>query len=174
MIEGQPDQEAAEHVRQCAQCASEIEAARRSIRRLETMEWPVMAPRRATHSAPLLKWALAACLALCAGFAFGRLSAPNAAEIQAAVKAQVTQEIRHDLIAYINEQARTRSTAPPENPRAILSVLAELRDQQTANYLSLRSDLETLASNADARLRSTSRLLEIATSSVPPSSDLTH
>ena len=179
VIEGQPSAEAAEHVKQCAQCASEIESARRSIQRLENMEWPALAPRRAIVSAPLFKWALAACLALCAGFAFGRLSSPNAAQIQATVKAQVKEELRQEMMAYLNDQTRARQAVPArdvvpaDTQRAILTALTDLRDQQSANYLSLRNDLETLASNADARLRSQRRLLELATFNPSISSDPT-
>lgn len=48
-------------------------------------------------------------------------------------------------------------------PTDLAPILAELRDQQSANYISLRKDLETLASNADARLQLASRrILELA------------
>lgn len=180
VIEGQPSSEAAEHLKQCEQCAAEIVNARRSIQRLEKMEWPVMASQRgAGVSSPVFRWALAACLALCAGFGFGRLSAPNAEQIQATVKAQVKEELRQEMMAYLNDQAKVRPAAPahevlpPDTQRAILTALTELRDQQTANYLSLRNDLETLASNADARLRTQRRLLELATLNPPLSSDST-
>ena len=157
-IEGHTSTETAAHVNQCAACAAEIQSWRRTIQRLEELEWPARMPRRATAPSPLLKWALAASMALCVGFGVGRLSGPNAAEIQAAVKADLARDLETKLTAALEQKNGAQPDLTP-----ILAALTELRAQQNANYISLRKDLETLASTADARLQFTSRrILELA------------
>jgi hypothetical protein len=114
-------------------------------------------PRRSSP-APLFKWAIAASMVLCVGFGLGRFTGPNAAEIQAAVKAEVTRDLETKLAALQPKQPAKTDLTP------ILAALAELRDQQSANYISLRKDLETLASTADARIQlATRRLAQLDT-----------
>jgi hypothetical protein len=157
-VEGRASQEAANHVVECAECAAQVQAFRRSIKRLEELEWPARVPQRVTIHAPIFKLALAASIVLCVGFALGRFTGPNPQEIQAAVKAELSRDVQQQLAAALRERP-----APEIDPNTIFTLLAELRDQQDRNYVSLRKDLETLASNADARLQSTSRrILELA------------
>jgi hypothetical protein len=153
-IEGRASKSTAQHLDHCAECAAEIEAWRRSIQRLEHVEWPAPMPRRATAPRPLLKWALAASMVLCVGFGLGRFTGPNAAEI--------TADIARDLETKLALALNQKQTAPTDL-KPILAALAELRQQQSANYVSLRKDLETLAATADARLQlTTRRLTELA------------
>lgn len=156
-VEGHANAETQKHAAECADCAREIESCRRTIQRLENFDWPAPMRRRATASAPLLKWAIAAGIVLCVGFGLGRLAGPNAAQIEASVKDSVSRDLQQQLVA-LNAQKK-----PEVDPVAILALLTELREQQTANYVSLRKDLETLASTADARLQSNSRqILQLA------------
>jgi hypothetical protein len=93
---------------------------------------------------------------LCAGFLAGRASAPRAEEIKTQVAQEVRESLRKELLASLTPE-------PQKPPQEVLTLLMEIREQQAANYLSLRTDLETLASNADARLQSARRqLLELA------------
>ena len=149
-LEGRASTETAAHVKDCATCAAEIQSWRRTIQRLEDLEWPARVPRRAATYSPMLKWALAASMVLCVGFSLGRFTGPNAAEIQAAVKADLARDLETKLASLQKQDGKTDFTP-------ILAALTELRAQQNANYISLRKDLETLASTADARLQLTSR-----------------
>ena len=156
-IEGRANTETTDHLAECADCAAEIQSWRRSIERLDHLEWPARVPRRAGIHSPVFKLALAASMVLCVGFALGRFTGPSAAEIKAAVKADVARDVQNQLAAALRERK------PEIDATTILGLLTELRDQQDRNYVSLRKDLETLASNADARLQTTRRqLLELA------------
>ena len=165
-LEGAASKETTDHLQQCPQCAAEVESWQRSIQRLGTFDWPQQARRPATLATPVFKWAIAAGIVLCAGFALGRLTGPNAAQIEASVKTQITRDLQQQLASAAKDQKKFEVDS-----RAILTLLSELRDQQSANYISLRKDLETLASTADARLQSNTRQIrELAASAF---SDLT-
>jgi hypothetical protein len=151
-VEGHASKEAKDHVAQCAECAAELESWRRSIQRLENFDWPGRIPRRASILAPVFKWAIAASVVLCIGFGLGRFTGPSAAQIEARVKADVTRDVQQQLLAATRNQQKAAIDST-----AILALLNQLRDQQAANYISLRKDLETLASTADSRLNSNSR-----------------
>jgi hypothetical protein len=157
-IEGQADKEIANHVAECAECAAQVQSFRRTIKRLEHFEWPARSPRRTAIYSPVFKLAMAASIVLCIGFAFGRFTGPNAAEIQARVKADITRDVQQQLAAAFREQQKSEIDL-----NVILAAVAQLRDQQDRNYVTLRKDLETLASNADARIQFTRRqILELA------------
>lgn len=156
-LEGRADKEIAAHAADCAECAAQIQSFRRTIKRLEHLEWPTRIPRRAAIHAPIFKLALAASIVLCVGFALGRFTGPNPEEMKTALKAELSRDVQQQLATL-----RTQSK-PQIDATTILALLSELRDQQDRNYVSLRKDLETLASNADARLQSTRRqILELA------------
>lgn len=157
-IEGRASKETTDHIAECAECAAEVQSWRRTVNRLEDLEWPARIPRRAAIHAPVFKLALAASIVLCVGFALGRFTGPTAAEIEAAVKADVSRDLQNQLATALRQKPK-----PEVDANTILGLLTELRDQQDRNYVSLRKDLETLASNADARLQSTRRqILELA------------
>jgi hypothetical protein len=158
VIEGNASPEAAEHVKACMECAGEVRAMRQSMERLHEFSWPAPMRRRRAVAAPIFRWAAAAALFLAVGILVGRASGPSAAEIKAQVAQEVRESLRKELLASVK-------TAPPSQPapREVLELLTEIREQQAANYLSLRNDLETLASNADARLQLARRqLMELA------------
>src|SRR5205085_12127544 len=97
-------------------------------------------------------------IVLCVGFGLGRFTGPNAAAIQAAVKADIMRGLQQQLAAASREQKKSEIDV-----NVILGAVAELRDQQDRNYVLLRNDLETLASTADARIQFTRRqILELA------------
>jgi hypothetical protein len=156
-IEGNASSEVAEHLKACTECEAEVRAMRQTMERLQRFDWPAPLVRRPV-AAPIFRWAAAAAAVLLFGFAVGRASGPSAAEIKAQVAQEVRESLRQELLASVK--------APPQPqaaPREVLQLLTEIREQQAANYLSLRSDLETLASNADARLQLARRqLLELA------------
>src|SRR6266571_4326808 len=66
----------AEHLQNCPDCVAEIAGWRRSLNTLDLWKLP-RRPARSTHGATaLLKWGVAAALALGAGVGLGRWSAP--------------------------------------------------------------------------------------------------
>jgi hypothetical protein len=128
---------------------------------------------------------LAASVAILIGFVAGRTSVPNQQQLRAEIKSEIQKEIlaavstqagptdefarqfRANLDAAMMRIATAPNTA--ETQRAVLAMLTEMREQQAANYLSLRKDLETLAANADQRLQVTRRqILELAASATEP------
>jgi hypothetical protein len=157
-LEGRADKETAAHIAQCAECAAQIQSWSHTIKRLEQFDWPPRSSRRAAIYSPLFKLALAASIVLCVGFALGRFTGPNTADIQARVKADIRRDVQQQIAAGFREQQTSEIDL-----NVVLAAVAQLRDQQDRNYVSLRKDLETLASNADARIQFTRRqILELA------------
>jgi hypothetical protein len=168
-----------EHLKACPQCAEEMEGRRRSIQKLRQLAWPHH--RRATQSwiAPTIKWGLAAAVVLGIGFELGRFSTASAKALETVVSTQVRgelqQEMRADLLAVFasdtqsvkddfrrqlaQEIGQTAAKGREEERRALAELVNRLQQDQTTYYLSLRKDLETLASAADAGLRQTRRQL---------------
>ena len=182
-LDGEASPEAAqrlsEHLMACPQCAAEMEGRRRSIQKLQRLAWPQH--RRATRSwiAPTVKWGLAAAIVLGIGIGLGRRSTPSAGKIETAVSRQVReelrQEIRSDLLAAFaadpqsvqdsfgrqlaREIGQSSAKRREEERQALTEAFNRLQQDQTAYYLSLRKDLETLATTADAGLQQTRRQL---------------
>jgi negative regulator of sigma E activity len=182
-LEGEASPEAAkklsEHLKACPQCAAEMEARRRTIQKLQRLAWPQS--RRATPSwiAPALKWGVAAAVVLGIGFGFGRLSAPNARQMETEVATQVRgelrQEMRSDLLAAFGSDSQTgkdnfrrqlaqeieqcSAKGRAEERQALTELFNRLHQEQATDYVLLRKDLETLASTADARIQQTRRQL---------------
>ena len=87
-----------EHLEHCPECAAEIAGWQRTIKKLETYEWPTAVEPGAGSSGTVLKWAAAAAvLMLTVGFGIGRLSQPSAARLKQAVAAEVRQQVRNEL-----------------------------------------------------------------------------
>jgi len=182
-LDGEASPEAAqrlsEHLKACPQCAAEMEGRRHSIQKLQRLAWPQHGRARPSWVAPAVKWGLAAVIVLGIGIGLGRLSAPSAREMETAVSRQVReelrQEIRSDLLAAFaadpqsvqdsfgrqlaRETGQTSAERRDEERQALTEIFNKLQQDQTTYYLSLRKDLETLATTADARLQQTRRQL---------------
>jgi hypothetical protein len=131
-------------------------AMRETMARLQNTSWPAPMRQRRAVASPWFRWAAAAAVILCAGFLSGRATGPSAEQIKAQVAQEVRESLRQEIVATVTAQTQRPQ---PE----VLALLNDIRQQQAANYISLRSDLETLAANADAGLQSTRRkLLELA------------
>ena len=193
----------AKHLHDCPDCAAEIAGWRRSLNQLDLWKLP-RRPARSAHSATaLLKWGVAAALALGAGVALGRWSAPavdsNALQtrIEASVKSslalelqrqfnadlqsalgtagsQITNEFRTELNSaltgavdasaaetqrQLGELVQALNRAREEDRQITFSWIDNVRKQHAADYLSLRTDLETVASLADEEIRRARRSL---------------
>src|SRR5688572_27399169 len=155
------------HLESCAECATEVEGWRRSLKVLDSWSLPPTARAR-TIIAPVFRWAVAAAIILAAGIAMGRMTAPNAATLRAEVEASVKSALASEF-----EQALARSEArvavmAEENSRELIrtfsesveegrvedrqEMLALLQEQQResdARLAGFRRDLETVALFAD-------------------------
>jgi hypothetical protein len=149
------------HLEDCAECRDEIQSWQRSLGRLDSWKLPPTAKRRANF-APLVKWAAAAAVVLCVGFAIGRGTAHADAE---KIRAKVEHDLRGELAQIAHDEAvKTASLAitgysqkaeirRADDNRAIFAVLERLETQHATDCLTLKKELDTLAINADAGLR---------------------
>jgi hypothetical protein len=191
-LDGEASPEAAkrlsEHLTACPQCAAEMEGRRRSIQKLRRLAWPP--PQHAERSwlKPAVKWGIAAALVLGTGFGLGRLSSPSVREIESDVSARVRgelrQELRADLLAAFAQDPQSAkdgfrrqlaleirqasAMGRIEDRQAMAGFLNGLQQKQATDYLSLRKDLETLASTADDRLQQTRwQMVQMAANASP-------
>ena len=164
--ESSPDRkrELKAHLAACSECAEEISGWERSLQRLD--QWELTSPERRTVTLqPVVKLALAACFLLLIGFAFGRQfdSSPALrAEFQRGVaEAEAKQQAQFDaLLRSLPELVRTGSEA---DRRAILAQLERMQTQHTADFISLRRDLETVAALTEEEIRQANyQLLQFA------------
>jgi anti-sigma factor RsiW len=182
-LDGEPSPEAAqrvgEHLKQCAQCAAELEGWRRSVQKLERLSFParsaLSAPRSAGfRAATAVKWGLAAGFVLLVGMALGRLTAPDAGTMKEAVAAQVRTELRGemraDLLAAFGPEPGAMQGFPKQlrqavqqqrdlDQRRLVALISEVRSAQVADCLALRQDLETAVEEADSDLRQNSQTI---------------
>jgi len=90
-----------EHTAICPSCRTEIEAWKRSVKRLDA--WKLPKPmRRAPAAQPVAKWAIAALLMLGLGFGLGRHAAPAnsstklaRAEMESSIQSTLATELRN-------------------------------------------------------------------------------
>jgi Putative zinc-finger len=168
-----------EHLTACPQCAAEMAGRRRSIQKLQGLAWPPRRRPARTRLTPVLEWGIAAVIVLGIGFGLGRLSTPDVnkmeVKVETQVREEVRQEMRSDLLAAFasdskpvkddfrrqlaQEIGQTTAKTRLEERQALTELFSRLEQNQTSYYLSLREDLETLASTADARLQQTRRQL---------------
>lgn len=152
------EEEIAQHLRHCPECAAEFAGWKRTIQRLQTCEGPKPEVTRPSSTDFVVKWAAAAVLVLGLGFGLGRLTYPN----NAAIKRAVANELKTELINEVQAvQARQR-----ENERAIFALVNQVRHEHQADYLSLRHDLETAAWMADRDLRQNQQQLNHLTAAL--------
>jgi hypothetical protein len=172
----------AAHLQSCRQCATEIEGWRRSLGKLHRWQLPPAHSPRPQMFAPAARWALAASLVLFAGVAMGRFTSgagPGAEQLRAQVEAAIgtaVEQTRTQTAATVAElEARLARVSEAQNRQllrafteafdqareqdraAILAVLEQVEREHAADYVALRSDLETVASAADEQLREARR-----------------
>ena len=173
-----------EHLQNCPECAAEIAGWRRSLHKLDRWKLPRMRARSAQGAPSFLKWGVAAALVLGAGVGLGRWSAPavdsNALQtrIEASVKSSLALERQGQFNAdlqsalagavdasaaetqrQLGELVQALNRAREEDRQITFSWIDNVRKQHAADYLSLRTDLETVASLADEEIRRARRSL---------------
>jgi len=178
--EATPDvrRELAAHLRACPDCAAEVESWQRSVGKLDRWQLPSSPSRPMQPLAPIFRWAAAAAVLLFAGVATGRLTTGSGlsreslrAEVVAAVEQARTQDVsstadletRFARISEVQSRQLLRAftevleQARAEDRESLVAVLDRIERDHAADYVALRSDLETVASAADEELREARR-----------------
>jgi hypothetical protein len=160
-----------DHLGHCADCSAQMDTWRASSKSLDEWKLPVM--RRTSSPArlasppwwPALKWAAAA-LVLGLGFALGRQTSPNAAEL-AALKtsvAQLTGAMQQERGAALSNDVNIATAAANAETLRLLAEYSQLQESQRASDQQnlgvalrsfetrlgrLRAELETVALNTE-------------------------
>jgi hypothetical protein len=168
----------ADHLQNCPDCAAEIAGWRQSLNKLDRWKLPRMRARSAQGPPPLLKWGVAAALVLAAGVGLGRWSVPavDLNALQTRIETSVTSSLAGELQRQLNTDLRsalagvmdasagetqrrlgefiqTFNRAREEDRRITSAWIENVQKQHAADYLSLRTDLETVASLTDEEIR---------------------
>jgi hypothetical protein len=163
--------EMAQHLADCSDCSSRLNAWRTTLSDLD--QWAIPAPRR-VHQPwfPVPRWAAATALILCVGILVGHAFSPSRREVAAlrASVAQLSETVQRagepGLSATV---AAARSTANAETLRLLAQYSALQDNQRTADQLAvkdvldgldvriatLRNELETVAVNTEGSFRQT-------------------
>ena len=167
-----------EHLQNCPECAAEIAGWRRSLHKLDRWKLPRMRARSAQGAPSFLKWGVAAALVLGAGVGLGRWSAPAVdlnelqTRIEGSVKSSLGVELQRQLNAdlesalagvvdasavdtqrQLGEFIQAFNRAREEDRQITFAWIEKIQKQHAADYLSLRADLETVASLTDEEIR---------------------
>jgi len=170
--------ELAEHLQNCPDCTAEIAGWRQSVNKLDRWKLPRMRARSAQRAPAFMKWGVAAALLLGAGVGLGRWSASVVnvntlqARIAASVKSSLATELRRQLTADLQsalaevvdasametqrqfgEFFQAFNHAREEDRQITFAWIEKIQKQHAADYLSLRNDLETVASLTDEEIR---------------------
>ncbi|MGC3959496.1 MAG: hypothetical protein QM813_16580 [Verrucomicrobiota bacterium] len=155
-----------QHLANCSPCGRQLNEWRASIKALD--DWKVTALCRkpvAWPPAVLLRWAVAAALVLCVGFAVGRISSQHGREV-AELKATVAQlmeynnktpvtildaSVRAELIRLLTDYSKLNEERRTEDRRVVGLALREME----LRLGKLRTELETVALNTETGFQQT-------------------
>ena len=179
------------HLHECADCRAKTDEWQNARKNLDTWQVRARVTRRFAQRAPLLfgrpllHWAAAAVVVLSVGFAFGRMTAP--ATDVAKVRTSLEPEFRrllHDEVqkAAASTLATSRGDAQTlladytdalertlaEDDDAIFAALDRIESRHSADYVSLKKDLDTVAVLTDASLRRAQQQLTQLTDPTTP------
>lgn len=135
------------HCQVCPQCQKTVQNLRSTLTRLDQDKASLVVPRRRSTGwapPPILRWAMAASVVLCAGFLAGRSSRPSREDLQREVAA-----VRQELQAQFREELKTASAvsvaaSTDENRRLLTEFARELQAGRSADRKDLLSALEAL------------------------------
>lgn len=159
------------HLRECAACRQEVANWRGTMSRLDEDQATLALPPRGSRTnfrwQPVLRWALAACVVMCAGFAAGRYGMTSQEQLRAEManaREQMADEIRaryaEDLKTIVDAAVNATtlqnqdalSTIKQEfvearatDQRQLLTVLDRMELQRTEDYRRLSGGLVRLA-----------------------------
>jgi hypothetical protein len=175
-----------DHAAQCTSCRLQLEDWQHARQHLDAWKLPQQprpSPTRVVFPR-LARWTAAALILIGFGFGIGRLAGPPPESI-AAVREELRNEMTGLLEAQIAESSAAMlalfqeqtavamgdfidfyQTARLADQQAIATAIAGLDVARTADFITLRKDLETVAVNSDLGLRQTrQQLIRLADSS---------
>lgn len=155
------------HIAQCAACGEQLNQWRAGLVALDDWKLPTL-PRQAPawQPATMLKWAAAAAIVLCVGFAVGRANSSNArevAELKTAV-AQLTEKIADKPASDANNQSIAITRQTRDELVQLLADYSKLNEERRTEdrwvvglalremdlrLSKLRTELETVALNTE-------------------------
>jgi hypothetical protein len=187
------------HLTECQECAREVDAWRRSLKKLD--RWTLPGRTKMPRSEPIRKWALAALIILGLGFVIGRSSSRDQVDLAAwrqDVEQSVRRSMQKDFATAIqevrDEQAKSLATAEnriarlaqaqneqlwqnvvdtlasarTDDAQSIRAALQQADDRHSAEIVSVRKDLETLATMTDEEIRNARvKLMQLAALNSP-------
>jgi len=181
-----------DHLAHCADCSAQLMTWRASSKALDEWQLPVIRRTLPAGGAasrpwwPALKWAAAAAVVLGLGFAFGRQTSPNTADL-AALKmsvAQLADAVQRERDASLSNTVSVATAAANTEAIRLLSEYAQVEaegrnaDKQAVslalrNFESrlarLRAELETVALNTENGFEQThENLTRLVSFSAPP------
>jgi hypothetical protein len=159
------------HLAGCESCRVQLEEWQRVRDRLNSwkLDVPIAMPPANRAFRLLGRWAAAALVMIALGFALGRSAGPSSqdvATLRDALRGELAQIVESQIGA-ANEQTRAAldefvdyyEARRANDKQVIANALSRLDEARTADYLSLRRDLETVALNSDVELRQTRQQL---------------
>ena len=152
------------HLAACPECAQEIGGWQRSLQRLDEWELPER-ERRVLRLQPAVKLALAACFLLLIGFGLGRQFGTSDTLRTELQQGLADADAKHEaqFNAVLRSLPELVRTASEEDRRVILAQLDRINQQHRADFVSLRRDLETVASLTEEEIRQANlKLLQFA------------
>jgi Putative zinc-finger len=177
------------HLQTCPDCEANVGEWQSARRNLDAWRLPHIHRPRNGFAQPVFKWAAAAAVFLLAGFSVGRLTSASAdvEKVRAVLEPQMQQELVKMLHQELDKTASATLAASGEQTKALLanyatafetkraedndaifSALDKLDSQRIADYLLLKKDVDTVAVNADAGLRSAEQQLIQLADYTPP------
>lgn len=178
------------HLQNCPDCAAKVGEWQSARTHLDAWRLPRVRRPQIGFALPVFKWAAAAAVFLLVGFSIGRLTSASAdvEKVRVAIEPQMRQEFTRMLQQELNKTASATLAASGEQAKALLadyatafetkraedndaifSALEKLDSQRVADYLSLKKDVDTVALNTDAGLRSAEQqLIQLADYTPPP------
>ena len=173
------------HLAECTDCAREVAAMQRTVRQLDAWQLPEH-PRQRRALDPMIKLAIAAAVVLAMGIGLGRLTAPKPVDVQSlrsewraslleevesarsAGEERMLRETTLALQTLARDMSATIAAGRQEDRTAFEAALDQLKQQRDIDYVSLRRDLETVASAADQQIRHAHlKIFELATTTTP-------
>jgi hypothetical protein len=167
------------HLRECPECAHEVEGWRRTMGRMDVWKLPKSSRPARRFPVQPIAWAAAAAIVFGA-FVAGRFTAPqiDAGKLRAELKSELSAEIQQGFakitedssVALANLELRLASVSADNNKqlasrfieiieglhdgdrKATEALFAKLEKQYTTDFVLLRRDLETLASTTDEEI----------------------
>ncbi len=179
-----------EHLRVCPRCQAKMaewQSARVGLDGWEPSTGKVLRKRAARYGFAGLKWVAAAALFVVVGFSAGRFSSASPEKMRAAIEPEIRSQLRAEFAQTLRQEldkaAAVTLVAARDQARAMLTdyddshtlddaavstALTRLETQQTADYLSLKKQLDTVAVLTDAGLRHTEdQVVQLAASTRP-------